>query len=85
MNINATLIGQAIWFAVFIWITMKYVWPPLQQAMAERQKQIALAKARGLDHIAADQEAQREAKRAARAEQIAKSNAGAGEIIHSDG
>ena len=41
MNINATLIGQAIWFAVFIWITMKYVWPPLQKAMAERQAQIA--------------------------------------------
>lgn len=41
MNINATLIGQAIWFAVFIWITMKYVWPPLQKAMANRQAQIA--------------------------------------------
>lgn len=41
MNINATLIGQAIWFALFIWITMKYVWPPLQRAMHERQKQIA--------------------------------------------
>lgn len=41
MNINATLFGQAIWFAVFIWITMKYVWPPLQRAMQERQKQIA--------------------------------------------
>lgn len=41
MNINATLLGQAIWFGVFIWITMKYVWPPLQKAMAERQKQIA--------------------------------------------
>lgn len=41
MSINATLIGQAIWFAVFIWITMKYVWPPLQRAMAERQQQIA--------------------------------------------
>lgn len=41
MNINATLLGQAIWFAVFIWITMKYVWPPLQKAMADRQKQIA--------------------------------------------
>jgi len=43
---------------------------------AERQKQIALAKSRGLDHIAADQEAQREAKRAAKAEQIEKSNRG---------
>ena len=41
MNINATLIGQAIWFAVFIWITMKYVWPPLQKAIADRQAQIA--------------------------------------------
>ena len=41
MSINATLIGQAIWFAVFIWITMKYVWPPLQKAMADRQAQIA--------------------------------------------
>lgn len=41
MNINATLLGQAIWFSVFIWITMKYVWPPLQKAMHERQKQIA--------------------------------------------
>jgi F-type H+-transporting ATPase subunit b len=41
VSINATLIGQAIWFAVFIWITMKYVWPPLQKAMADRQAQIA--------------------------------------------
>jgi F-type H+-transporting ATPase subunit b len=41
VNINATLIGQAIWFALFIWITMKYVWPPLQKAMADRQAQIA--------------------------------------------
>jgi F-type H+-transporting ATPase subunit b len=35
------LLGQAIWFAVFIWITMKFVWPPLQRAMHERQRQIA--------------------------------------------
>ena len=41
MNINATLIGEAIWFGVFIWITMKYVWPPLAKAMADRQKLIA--------------------------------------------
>lgn len=41
MNINATLIAQAVWFAFFIWITMKFVWPPLQRAMHERQKQIA--------------------------------------------
>lgn len=41
MDINATLIGQAIWFGLFIWITMKYVWPPLQKAMADRQQLIA--------------------------------------------
>ena len=41
MDINATLIGQAIWFAIFIWFTMKFVWPPLQKAMQNRQKQIA--------------------------------------------
>ena len=41
MNINATLLGQALWFALFIWLTMKYVWPPLQKAMQDRQKQIA--------------------------------------------
>jgi len=41
VSINATLIGQMIWFALFIWITMKYVWPPLQKAMADRQQLIA--------------------------------------------
>ena len=41
MDINATLIGQAVWFAIFIWFTMKFVWPPLQKAMQNRQKQIA--------------------------------------------
>ena len=41
MNINATLIGQAIAFAVFVWFCMKFVWPPLTAALAERQKKIA--------------------------------------------
>lgn len=41
MNINATLIGQAIAFAVFVWFCMKYVWPPLLAAIEERQKKIA--------------------------------------------
>ena len=41
MDINATLIGQAIWFAIFIWFTAKFVWPPLQRAMSNREKQIA--------------------------------------------
>jgi UPF0176 protein len=48
-----------------------------RRRFAERQKQIALAKKRGLDHIAADQEAQRAAKRKARDQQIEKSRKGA--------
>ena len=41
MNINMTLLGQMIAFAIFIWFCMKYVWPPLINAMQERQKKIA--------------------------------------------
>ncbi|RXJ72179.1 F0F1 ATP synthase subunit B [Veronia nyctiphanis] len=41
MNINATLIGQAIAFFMFVVFCMKYVWPPLMQAIEERQKKIA--------------------------------------------
>lgn len=41
MNINATLLGQAIAFVIFVWFCMKYVWPPLMSAIEERQKKIA--------------------------------------------
>lgn len=41
MNLNATLIGQTIAFAVFVWFCMQYVWPPLAQALSDRQKKIA--------------------------------------------
>lgn len=41
MSINATLIGQIITFAVFVWVVMKYVWPPVMTAMHERQKRIS--------------------------------------------
>ena len=41
MNMNATLIGQLIAFAVFVVFCMKYVWPPLMAAIEERQKTIA--------------------------------------------
>ena len=36
-----TIIGQAGTFLVFIWVTMKFVWPPLVQAMEERRQKIA--------------------------------------------
>lgn len=41
MNINATILGQIIAFAFFVWFCMKYVWPPLTAALAERAKKIA--------------------------------------------
>ena len=41
MNINLTMIAQAITFAIFIWFTVKFVWPPLLRAMEARQKTIA--------------------------------------------
>ena len=41
MNINLTLIGQLIAFVAFVAFCMRYVWPPIAGAMAERQNKIA--------------------------------------------
>ena len=41
MNMNLTLFAQAISFALFIWFTVKFVWPPLLDAIEKRQKTIA--------------------------------------------
>jgi len=41
MNINLTLIGQSITFALFVWFCYAYVWPPLVNALEERKKKIA--------------------------------------------
>lgn len=41
MNINLTMIGQAIAFFIFVVFCMKYVWPPIMAALQERQKKIA--------------------------------------------
>jgi len=41
VNINLTLIGQMIAFICFVMFCMKYVWPPILAAMAEREKKIA--------------------------------------------
>lgn len=53
MDINATLLGQFITFAVFVWFTMKYIWPPIMKAMQEREKKIA-------DGLAASERGQHE-------------------------
>jgi F-type H+-transporting ATPase subunit b len=41
VNINFTLIGQMLTFAVFVWFTMTYVWPMLETMLKERSKKIA--------------------------------------------
>jgi len=41
LNINLTLIGQAISFAIFVWFCMKYIWPPLTSALEQRKKTIS--------------------------------------------
>jgi len=53
VNLNLTLIGQAISFAIFVIFCMKYVWPPIMGALRERQAKIAESLA------AAEQGAQR--------------------------
>ena len=40
MDINMTLIGQSIAMLVFVWFCMKYIWPPILNAIEERQAQI---------------------------------------------
>ena len=41
MNINATLIGQSVAFAFFVWFCMRYIWPPLLKILEARLKRIA--------------------------------------------
>jgi F-type H+-transporting ATPase subunit b len=41
MNINFTLVMQAVAFALFIWFCARYIWPPMMSAIAARQKTIA--------------------------------------------
>jgi F-type H+-transporting ATPase subunit b len=60
MNLTLTMVAQAITFALFIWFTVAFIWPPLLRAIEARRKQIAdgLAEAeRGRSSLA---EAQKE-------------------------
>ena len=41
MNMNLTLFGQSITFAVFVWFCYRYIWPPVISMMRERQENIA--------------------------------------------
>ncbi len=41
MNINLTLFGQSFAFFVFVWFCMKFIWPPIMNALEQRKKTIA--------------------------------------------
>lgn len=41
MDINLTLVGEMITFAIFVWFTMKFIWPPVTKTMQSREKKIA--------------------------------------------
>lgn len=41
MDINVTLFGEILTFAVLIWVTLKYIWPPIIKALNDRQQKIA--------------------------------------------
>ncbi|HMS06983.1 MAG TPA: F0F1 ATP synthase subunit B [Burkholderiaceae bacterium] len=41
MSINATLFFQAVVFAILVWFTMKFVWPPITKALDERAQKVA--------------------------------------------
>ena len=76
MNINATIIGQAITFAILIWFTMKFVWPPIVAALDERARKIA-------DGLAAAERGKQDLAQAERrsAEAMDDAKAKASEII----
>ncbi|MBX3727514.1 MAG: F0F1 ATP synthase subunit B [Xanthomonadales bacterium] len=87
MNLNLTLIAQALAFAGLIWLIATKVWPPLLNAIEERQKKIAegLAAAdRAKAELAeADQRADQEvrAARAKAAEILERAHQQAGQIV----
>ena len=78
MNINATLIGQTLSFFLFVWFCKKYVWPPMVNAMQERQTQIA----DGLAAAAKGQQAQEVAQQEA-AQLISDAKSQAADIVAS--
>jgi F-type H+-transporting ATPase subunit b len=76
MNLNLTLIAQALAFAALIWLIASFVWPPLLQAIEERQKKIA-------EGLAAADNSQRALAQAEErvAEELKAARAKANEII----
>ena len=76
MNLNLTLIAQAVSFTVFIWFTVKFVWPPMLRAIEARQKTIA-------DGLAAAEQGKRSLETSSKQadEEIRRARERAAEII----
>jgi F-type H+-transporting ATPase subunit b len=76
MNINLTLLMQAVAFAAFIWFCAKFIWPPLMRAIENRQQQIA-------DGLAAGEEGRQNLMRAEKriAEMMTEAKTRASEIV----
>jgi F-type H+-transporting ATPase subunit b len=76
MNLNLSLVAQAITFAAFIWFTVKFVWPPMLRAIEARQKTIA-------DGLAAAEQGKRSLETSSKQadEEIKRARGRAAEII----
>ncbi len=76
MNLNVTLVAQAVTFFVFVIFCAKFVWPPLVKAIEARQKQIA-------DGLAAAEEGKKSLDSASKQadEAIAQARTRASEIV----
>ena len=76
MNLNLTLIAQAITFSVFIWFTVKFIWPYMLRAIETRQRTIA-------DGLAAAEQGRRSLELSSRQadEAIKEARARASEIL----
>ncbi|TMM45787.1 F0F1 ATP synthase subunit B [Colwellia ponticola] len=76
MNLNATLIGELVAFIVFVWFCMRFVWPPLNNAIEARQKII-------VDGLAASDRAEKDLELAQEkaTAQLKEAKAQAAEII----
>jgi F-type H+-transporting ATPase subunit b len=76
MNINLTLLMQAVAFAVFIVLCAKFIWPVLMRAIETRQQQIA-------DGLAAGEEGRQSLSRAEKriAEMLTEAKTRASDIV----
>jgi F-type H+-transporting ATPase subunit b len=47
MDINITLLIEMLTFGMLVWLTMRFIWPPILKAIEDRQKKIANGLAAG--------------------------------------